>query len=294
MSTDLIAILGFVALFALMLLRVPVGMAMGLVGVSGFACIVGAGPALKIVGHTSMRTVTDYTFGAFDLLKVVSTHPGLGYARADRWQYFGLVNEPCFEPASGPDKARYDLWLDQRSGACASTGGNQPPVISGTPSGHVTVGTAYGFTPAASDPEGATLAFSIANKPPWASFSATTGRLAGTPTAAAEGVHVDIVIRVSDGKSTAELPAFSIEVAAGNTAPSIAANTIAPKALLRRGYNFANSATPPRMSVVLNVWVVIFHIRQMSVRLIKTIKKTAAGAEPIALRRLRKKTAAVA
>jgi len=36
MSTDAVAILGFVALFALMLLRVPVGMAMGLVGVSGF------------------------------------------------------------------------------------------------------------------------------------------------------------------------------------------------------------------------------------------------------------------
>ena len=37
MSSDAIAILGFVALFVLMLLRVPVGMAMGLVGVSGFA-----------------------------------------------------------------------------------------------------------------------------------------------------------------------------------------------------------------------------------------------------------------
>ena len=98
----------------------------------------------------------------------------------------------------------------QRSGACASTGGNQPPVISGTPSGHATVGTAYGFTPAASDPEGATLSFSIANKPPWASFSATTGRLAGTPGAAAEGLHVDIVIRVSDGKLVTELPAYSI------------------------------------------------------------------------------------
>ena len=34
MSTDAVAILGFVVLFALMLLRVPVGMAMGLVGVS--------------------------------------------------------------------------------------------------------------------------------------------------------------------------------------------------------------------------------------------------------------------
>ncbi len=36
---------------------------MGLVGVSGFGLLVGSGPALKLVGQTSMRTVTDYTFG---------------------------------------------------------------------------------------------------------------------------------------------------------------------------------------------------------------------------------------
>ena len=33
MSTDAVALTGFIALFVLMLLRVPVGMAMGLVGV---------------------------------------------------------------------------------------------------------------------------------------------------------------------------------------------------------------------------------------------------------------------
>jgi len=67
MSTDTVAILGFVALFALMLLRVPVGMAMGLVGVSGFSYLVGGAPALKLVGQTSMRTVTDYTFGVIPM-----------------------------------------------------------------------------------------------------------------------------------------------------------------------------------------------------------------------------------
>src|SRR6202171_4018383 len=67
MSTDAVAVLGFIALFALMLLRVPVGMAMGLVGVSGFAYVVGIAPALKMVGQTSMRTVTDYTFGVIPM-----------------------------------------------------------------------------------------------------------------------------------------------------------------------------------------------------------------------------------
>src|SRR2546428_167582 len=67
MGTDAVAVLGFVALFALMLLRVPVGMAMGLVGVCGYGYLVGAGPALKLVGQTSMRTVTDYTFGVIPM-----------------------------------------------------------------------------------------------------------------------------------------------------------------------------------------------------------------------------------
>jgi tripartite ATP-independent transporter DctM subunit len=63
MSTNIVAVAGFLVLFGLMLLRVPVGMAMGLVGVTGFGYLVGGAPALKLVGQTTMRTVTDYTFG---------------------------------------------------------------------------------------------------------------------------------------------------------------------------------------------------------------------------------------
>src|SRR5450830_691513 len=73
MSTDAVAVLGFVALFGLMLLRVPVGMAMGLVGVTGFGYLVGGGPALKLVGQTSMRTVTDYTFGVIPMFLLMGT-----------------------------------------------------------------------------------------------------------------------------------------------------------------------------------------------------------------------------
>lgn len=67
MDQDVVAILGFVLLFVLMLLRVPVGMAMGLVGVTGFGLIAGFGPAFKLIGQTSMRTVTDYTFGVIPM-----------------------------------------------------------------------------------------------------------------------------------------------------------------------------------------------------------------------------------
>jgi tripartite ATP-independent transporter DctM subunit len=67
LSADSVAILGFVSLFALMLLRVPVGMAMGLVGVTGYAYLSGGAPALKLVGLTSMRTVTSYQFGVIPM-----------------------------------------------------------------------------------------------------------------------------------------------------------------------------------------------------------------------------------
>ena len=61
------------SLFVLMLLRVPVGMAMGLVGVTGFGYLVGFSPALKLVGQTSMRTVTDYTFGVIPMFLLMGT-----------------------------------------------------------------------------------------------------------------------------------------------------------------------------------------------------------------------------
>jgi hypothetical protein len=71
LSNDVVAILGFITLFILMLMRVPVGMAMGLVGVVGYSFIAGAGPALKLVGQTSMRTVTDYTFGVIPMFMLM-------------------------------------------------------------------------------------------------------------------------------------------------------------------------------------------------------------------------------
>jgi hypothetical protein len=69
--------------------------------------------------------------GAVDFLKVLSSHPSQTYSRActperladrscqNRWEYFGLVNEPCFEKATGPDPARWGLWLDKRKAGCS-------------------------------------------------------------------------------------------------------------------------------------------------------------------------------
>lgn len=80
MSPEIVVVVAFVTLFALMLLRVPVGMAMGLVGVTGFGYLTGFGPALKLVGQTTMRTVTDYTFGVipmFLLMGAIVTASGV-------------------------------------------------------------------------------------------------------------------------------------------------------------------------------------------------------------------------
>lgn len=71
MSPDAVALTGFVVLFLLMLLRVPVGMAMGLVGVTGYGYLVGLEPALKLIGQTAMRTVTDYSFGVIPMFMLM-------------------------------------------------------------------------------------------------------------------------------------------------------------------------------------------------------------------------------
>ena len=98
---------------------------------------------------------------------------------------------------------------------------NSPPSISGAPATSVVEGQAYSFTPSASDPDGQTLSFSIANLPSWATFSKTTGRVAGTPNASHVRTYSNIVISVTDGQAIALLASFSITVTAANAAPTI-------------------------------------------------------------------------
>ena len=94
----------------------------------------------------------------------------------------------------------------------AVTAANKAPTISGTPLTSINASSAYAFKPTASDADGDALTFSVANKPAWASFSASTGQLSGTPAAADVGSYANIVISVSDGKITTSLPAFAIAV----------------------------------------------------------------------------------
>ena len=58
------------------------------------------------------------SFGALDFLKTVSSYPGLPATRDNRWDYLGIVNEPCFAKPTGPDPKRFGLWLDKRDPNC--------------------------------------------------------------------------------------------------------------------------------------------------------------------------------
>ncbi|MDY6945972.1 MAG: putative Ig domain-containing protein [Pseudomonadota bacterium] len=98
--------------------------------------------------------------------------------------------------------------------------GNAAPTITGSPGATAVVNQAYSFQPAANDANGDRLSFTVANLPGWATFSASTGRISGTPTAAQVGAYGDITITVSDGTSIARLGPFSINVSdvSGNSA----------------------------------------------------------------------------
>ncbi len=94
------------------------------------------------------------SLGTFDLLKTISSHPdrdgtyGLGYGRHNRWQYLGLVNEPCFSEATGPDPNRFGLWLDVRDRECPpdpfADPSRYPGIKVGARGTTVAVGSYYG------------------------------------------------------------------------------------------------------------------------------------------------------
>jgi cytochrome c5 len=90
------------------------------------------------------------SFGAVDLLKILSSHPKIPHLNRDtRWQYLGLVNEPCFEKPKAPDKERFGLWLDTRSKDCPpdpfENEKKYPGVQIGARGKNIPVGSYYGY-----------------------------------------------------------------------------------------------------------------------------------------------------
>jgi hypothetical protein len=114
--------------------------------------------------------------------------------------------------------------------AATTTTAAPAPVLSGTPAASVAAGSAYTFQPRATDPSGQALAFSVQNKPSWATFSIASGLIDGTPTSAAAGTYANIIISASDGAASGALPAFSITVNAPPATSGSAVLSIVPPA----------------------------------------------------------------
>ena len=93
-----------------------------------------------------------------------------------------------------------------------TSGVNRAPTIRGTPVTTAKVGIPYSFQPSASDPDGDRLTFEIRGKPDWARFSASTGKLEGTPPEGSTGTFTGVQIVVTDGKTSTALDPFSIAV----------------------------------------------------------------------------------
>jgi nitrite reductase/ring-hydroxylating ferredoxin subunit len=116
------------------------------------------------------------------------------------------------------------------------------PTISGTPASTVVAGQAYTFQPTAAGAAGATLTFSISNKPAWASFNTVTGALIGTPSSAQAGTYSNITISVSNGTTSVALAAFTITVQGPQVAPTIS-GTPATTVVAGQAYTFQPTAT---------------------------------------------------
>jgi hypothetical protein len=93
-------------------------------------------------------SISATSLGTLDFLKTLSSHPSMKYGRDSRWTYLGLVNEPCYKKATGPDPNRYGLWLDVRDPACApdpfADDKKYPGVAIGSRGKTVAVGSFYG------------------------------------------------------------------------------------------------------------------------------------------------------
>lgn len=96
--------------------------------------------------------------------------------------------------------------------AASDSSGNSRPTITGNPQPAILYNEMYVFEPKAADPDGDALTFRVSNKPGWASFDASTGRLYGQPVLRDVGTYGDIVISVTDGNASNSLSAFSVTV----------------------------------------------------------------------------------
>lgn len=106
------------------------------------------------------------SLGSLDFLKTLSSYdpdkdskldaaqrdkvrPHYKSRRSNRWKWLGVVNEPCFDQATGPDAKRFGLWLDTRRADCPpdpfENENKYPGVRIGARGKNMPVGSFYGY-----------------------------------------------------------------------------------------------------------------------------------------------------
>jgi hypothetical protein len=137
-------------------------------------------------------------------------------------------------------------WIDAMAAA---------PILSGSPATKITAAHYYSFQPSVSNPDG-TLTYSIANKPSWAVFDASTGRLYGTPLPQYNlGTFANIQISATDAGGSGHLAAFSVTVSALPDTPPVLSGTPASSVAAGKPYSFQPTAVDPnglRLSFVIS------------------------------------------
>jgi len=149
---------------------------------------------------------------------------------------------------------------------------NQAPTLNGTPVAAIHAGADFAFSPSAADADGDKLSFSIANKPAWMTFSTVTGELVGTPSQAHVGSYQNIVIGVSDGKTTVALPGFSVAVTQISTGRATLSwmppteNTDGSQLTNLSGYRiyYGNSPTTLDQNILINAGFTSYVIENLS------------------------------
>ncbi|MGR5445018.1 tandem-95 repeat protein [Vibrio jasicida] len=93
------------------------------------------------------------------------------------------------------------------------------PIIVGTPSTLLNQGETYTFTPVVTDVDSSKFTFSAKNLPDWLTLDPLTGTLSGTPSNDDVGSVSNVLLTVSDGKTSTSLPHFNLTVNNVNDEP---------------------------------------------------------------------------
>jgi hypothetical protein len=191
---------------------------LGALAVAAFICASANAAALQLAGQplTKINSGSEYYFNA-------NATGGTGHA------VFAIANKPSwatFNTATGELKGKpgsaavfSHIVISAKDGASTASmpafaitvvaSDASKLIVTGQPQTKTTSGASYYFNANATGGTGQ-LAFSIANKPAWATFNTVTGELQGKPSAA--GTYSNIIVSVSDGVSKASSLPFAIEV----------------------------------------------------------------------------------